>query len=1033
MRSAAASAAGAYMPPCPASVREFLASSPAGVLPISNQIVNRSPALAVPLVALALLAGCGGVSSPAGVGTDGPPPDSTAPDTSLPDGSMPDAPVDLPPTPDLPPDQPPPDSPPDRMTDAAPPTPTVVFSEIMYHPVLENDYEDQHEFIELHNRADFPFDVSGWKLGGDVTFTFPAGTAIPARGFALVARNRTALQAVSAHALDPATLHGNYTGQLDNGGGLVALLDGAGTVVEAVRYDDRFPWPIAADALGAGENWLAGHLLPLSAHQYRGVSLERASYDLPGAEVANWLPSPVDGPTPGRANTFRGTPPAIVETLSAGPVSGQAQIRAADEVVIRAGLTTRSTPTNVRVEYFVDDLERDDEARTVVAMTGTGAGGANAANLEARLPARASNSIVRYRILADQGAGLAPLSPRPSDPLSFHAYFVNPAITASQPPYHLFVKATDWGTLWTNVDFSDVNGRRVVPETIGGTTVRCRIRDGWDGRVPAVFVSDGQVHDVRVRYQGSRWNRTNGNTIDLSRTSISPLPEPMMISGGNPVLRALSWNISFPRFSRFQGTRDPLILNKLNQSCPGLDAAVGAELYAAAGLPASNVRYRRLYVNGGYYDYALDIEVPGEQSLRRTTPTGQRVGDLFKASGNNGTEEGPWGRGDGAPLAASCVGRTPSFQPLERYAATYERKTWEWKTAANLQSLIDGLHSARVAGNLNDSDAANDNLAPVRSFLAANFDSEKMLDYLAIRNWAEPWDDFFHNYYLYQDAGGRWSMVPWDQDREFGENFGWNARKSFFIGERGDPDARNADWNRVKDAFIRAYRSELIARLNYLATDDPASTDPRKGLLSPRRFRTAVQNATSLFNQADWTASPVQNLCNFDQERTTLLNFGEERHSALADVVACASRSCGLKGEYFGQRNFNAGSLQLTRIDPVVQFDWGTAAPATGGPADSFQVRWTGTVTPAFAETYRFYTQSDDGVRLWVNGQIVIDAWTNHTSREDSGTIALAAGQAHDLRLEYYDNNNSALIRLSWSSPSQPKQLVPARVLTPAP
>ena len=163
-------------------------------------------------------------------------------------------------------------------------------------------------------------------------------------------------------------------------------------------------------------------------------------------------------------------------------------------------------------------------------------------------------------------------------------------------------------------------------------------------------------------------------------------------SDSTQVLRALSWNISFPRYARFEGRRDPLILNKLNQSCPGLDAAVGEHLYAAAGLPSSRVRYRRLYVNGGYYDYALDIEVPDEDMLRRTTPPGVRVGDLFKASGNSGVQEGPWGRADGQPLAASCAGRTPSFQPLDRYAYSYERKTWDWKDACE---IADPDHRAR--------------------------------------------------------------------------------------------------------------------------------------------------------------------------------------------------------------------------------------------------------------------------------------------------------------------------------------------------
>ena len=445
------------------------------------------------------------------------------------------------------------------------------------------------------------------------------------------------------------------------------------------------------------------------------------------------------------------------------------------------------------------------------------------------------------------------------------------------------------------------------------------------------------------------------------------------------------------------------------------------------------MRYRRVYVNGGYYDYALDIEVPNEELLSRTTLPGVRVGDLFKASGNPGTQEGPWGPADGQPLPASCVGRTPSFTPFERYGYTYERKTWDWKDATDIQDLIVGLDAARVAGNLNDSNSANDNLAPVRAFLDQNIDFEPTLDYIAIRNWSEPWDDIFHNYFLYKNAAGRWSFVPWDLDREFGENFGWNARKTFFFGERGDPDNRSGYWHRLKDAFIRSYRSELVARLQYLASYDPTSSDPKRGVLAPERFKPIIEAAASGFSQTDWNASPVTNLCNFDTEKTNMLRFGDERHSALLDFLACASRPCGLKGEYFDARTFDESDRVLTRTDSVIAFDFGTAAPASGVPADSFQIRWTGQVTPAFTETYRFYTQSDDGVRLWVNNVLLIDNWTNHGSTENSGTIALTAGVPADIRLEYYEHNSGALIRLSWSSASQPKLTVPGRVLTPAP
>jgi hypothetical protein len=84
-----------------------------------------------------------------------------------------------------------------------------------------------------------------------------------------------------------------------------------------------------------------------------------------------------------------------------------------------------------------------------------------------------------------------------------------------------------------------------------------------------------------------------------------------------------------------------------------------------------------------------------------------------------------------------------------------------------------------------------------------------MLGYIAVRNWAQPWDDGFHNHFLYQRASdGKWLLIPQDKDREFGEQFGWAAGRTFYTGEAG-----GAQYNRLKDAFIKAFRAELIARL----------------------------------------------------------------------------------------------------------------------------------------------------------------------------------------------------------------------------
>ena len=80
---------------------------------------------------------------------------------------------------------------------------------------------------------------------------------------------------------------------------------------------------------------------------------------------------------------------------------------------------------------------------------------------------------------------------------------------------------------------------------------------------------------------------------------------------------------------------------------------------------------------------------------------------------------------------------------------------------------------------------------------------------------------------------------------------------------------------------------------------------------------------------------------------------------------------------------------------------------------------------PLYSETYRFYTLSDDGVRLWVNGQLLINNWTDHPTTENSGTIALTAGQKYDVKLEYYDHTRNAVAKLLWSSTSQTKQPIP--------
>ena len=119
----------------------------------------------------------------------------------------------------------------------------------------------------------------------------------------------------------------------------------------------------------------------------------------------------------------------------------------------------------------------------------------------------------------------------------------------------------------------------------------------------------------------------------------------------------------------------------------------------------------------------------------------------------------------------------------------------------------------------------------------------------------------------------------------------------------------------------------------------------------------------------------------------------------------------------------------LTRKDATIDFDWGNGPPDEMISDNDFNVTWTGTLVPKFAERYSFHTVSDDGVRLWIDGKKIIDNWTDHSPTEDTGSIELKAGEKYFLIIEYYEKTGGAVAKLSWSSPGQPKQIVPADAL----
>ena len=122
------------------------------------------------------------------------------------------------------------------------------------------------------------------------------------------------------------------------------------------------------------------------------------------------------------------------------------------------------------------------------------------------------------------------------------------------------------------------------------------------------------------------------------------------------------------------------------------------------------------------------------------------------------------------------------------------------------------------------------------------------------------------------------------------------------------------------------------------------------------------------------------------------------------------------QGEYFVNPDL-AGEPRLVRKDNNIAFDWGTGSPDSSIPVDNFSVRWNASLFLR-AGDYNFFTYTDDGVRLFIDGALVINEWHDQGPTQRRSFVPLSEG-VHFIRMEYFERDGGAQAQLWWHNGSQ--------------
>lgn len=171
------------------------------------------------------------------------------------------------------------------------------------------------------------------------------------------------------------------------------------------------------------------------------------------------------------------------------------------------------------------------------------------------------------------------------------------------------------------------------------------------------------------------------------------------------------------------------------------------------------------------------------------------------------------------------------------------------------------------------------------------------------------------------------------------------------------------------------------------------------------------------------TVSVLQGL----RERYPNIEFvsskGVDFRSALGTAVPGAALPGGLKAEFFGNKNLE-GTPILSRTDSQVNFEWPDGTPSPGLPSENFSVRWTGMLVAPRTADYSVSFVCDDGGRVFLDGALIAEDWSDHAPKPVTFTKHFVAGEKHSLKIEYFQSGGGAVAQLLWQTDGAPNEAI---------